>query len=81
MNYGNIKFYDIANGEGVRVSLFVSGCTNKCIGCFNPEAQDFEYGKLYTPSISEQILEQISKDYIAGLSILGGDPMCQGDAG
>ena len=81
MNYGNIKFYDIANGEGVRVSLFVSGCTNKCIGCFNPEAQDFEYGKLYTPSVSEQILEQISKDYIAGLSILGGDPMCQGDAG
>lgn len=81
MNYGNIKFYDIANGEGIRVSLFVSGCTNKCIGCFNPEAQDFEYGKLYTHATEREILSQISKEYISGLSILGGDPMCQDNAG
>lgn len=81
MNYGNIKFYDIANGEGIRTSLFVSGCTNHCPGCFNIEAQDFNYGQLYTPLTQDAILDQISKPYIAGLSILGGDPLCQGDAG
>lgn len=81
MNYADINLCDTANGEGIRVSLFVSGCTNKCIGCFNPEAQDFEYGQLYTPATERQILNQISKEYISGLSILGGDPMCQGDAG
>lgn len=77
MNYGNIKFYDIANGEGIRTSLFVSGCTNHCQGCFNEEAQDFNYGQLYTIETERIILEQISKPYIAGLSILGGDPLCQ----
>lgn len=77
MNYGNIKFYDIANGEGIRTSLFVSGCTNHCQGCFNEEAQDFNYGQLYTSETEQTILEQISKPYIAGLSILGGDPLCQ----
>ena len=77
MNYGNIKFYDIANGEGIRTSLFVSGCTNHCQGCFNKEAQDFNYGQLYTTETERVILEQISKPYIAGLSILGGDPLCQ----
>ena len=77
MNYGNIKFYDIANGEGIRTSLFVSGCTNHCRGCFNEEAQDFNYGQLYTPETEQTILKQISKPYIAGLSILGGDPLCQ----
>lgn len=81
MNYGEIKLYDIANGEGVRVSLFVSGCTNHCPGCFNQEAQDFNYGQLYTPFTEQYILDQVSKPYIAGLSILGGDPMCQSDAG
>lgn len=81
MNYGNIKFYDIANGEGIRTSLFVSGCTNHCQGCFNEEAQDFNYGQLYTPETEQTILEQISKSYIAGLSILGGDPLCQNNAG
>lgn len=81
MNYGNIKFYDIANGEGIRTSLFVSGCTNRCQGCFNEEAQDFNYGQLYTPKTKQTILEQISKPYVAGLSILGGDPLCQNNAG
>lgn len=77
MNYGNIKFYDIANGEGIRTSLFVSGCTNHCQGCFNEEAQDFNYGQLYTPETEQTILKQIAKPYVAGLSLLGGDPMCQ----
>lgn len=81
MNYGNIKFYDIANGEGIRTSLFVSGCTNHCQGCFNEEAQDFNYGQLYTAETKRAILKQISKPYVAGLSILGGDPMCQDNNG
>ena len=77
MNYGNIKFYDIANGEGIRTSLFVSGCPIHCPGCFNQEAQDYNYGQPYTSETEQTILEQVSKPYIAGLSILGGDPMCQ----
>lgn len=77
MNYGNIKFYDIANGEGIRTSLFVSGCPIHCPGCFNREAQDYNYGQPYTNQTHNTILEQISKPYIAGLSLLGGDPMCQ----
>lgn len=77
MNYGNIKFYDIANGEGIRTSLFVSGCPIHCPGCFNQEAQDYNYGQPYTNQTHDTILEQISKPYIAGLSLLGGDPMCQ----
>lgn len=81
MNYGNIKFHDIANGEGIRTSLFVSGCTNHCPGCFNQEAQDYNYGQPYTPETEQTILEQVSKPYIAGLSILGGDPMCQNNIG
>ena len=81
MNYGNIKFYDIANGEGIRTSLFVSGCTNHCQGCFNEEAQDFNYGQLYTHETEQAILEQISKPYVAGLSILGGEPLCQNNTG
>lgn len=77
MNYGNIKFYDIANGEGIRTSLFVSGCPIHCPGCFNQEAQDYNYGQPYTNQTHNTILEQINKPYIAGLSLLGGDPMCQ----
>ena len=77
MNYGNIKFYDIANGEGIRTSLFVSGCPIHCPGCFNQEAQDYNYGQSYTNQTHNTILKQISKPYIAGLSLLGGDPMCQ----
>lgn len=81
MNYGNIKFYDIANGEGIRTSLFVSGCTNHCQGCFNEEAQDFNYGQPYTHETEQTVLKQVSKPYVAGLSILGGDPLCQNNAG
>lgn len=81
MNYAKIRNYDIANGEGVRTSLFVSGCTNHCQGCFNEEAQDFNYGLPYTPETEQTILKQISKPYVAGLSILGGDPLCQNNSG
>lgn len=74
MFYANIKKYDVANGVGVRVSLFVSGCTHHCKGCFNAEAWDFSYGKPYTEETEEEILDALNKDYIAGLSLLGGEP-------
>ena len=81
MNYGRIIKYDVANGEGVRTSLFVSGCTNHCPGCFNQEAQDFNYGKLYTQDTENILLDCIKQPYVSGLSILGGDPLCQDDMG
>lgn len=74
MNYGEIKKCDIANGEGVRVSLFVSGCTHHCPGCFNRETWDFDYGKPYTDETEEEILSALAPDYIDGLSLLGGEP-------
>jgi anaerobic ribonucleoside-triphosphate reductase activating protein len=74
MNYGEIKNYDIANGEGVRVSLFVSGCTHHCKNCFNPETWSFEYGKPFTKETKDYIIECLSPDYIDGLSLLGGEP-------
>ena len=74
MNYGNIKKFDIADGEGVRVSLFVSGCTNKCPGCFQPETWDFHYGQPYTQATEDEILEALGKEYIQGLTMLGGEP-------
>lgn len=74
MNYGEIKNYDIANGEGVRVSLFVSGCTHHCKNCFNPETWNFEYGKPFTKETEDYIIECLSPDYIDGLSLLGGEP-------
>lgn len=74
MRYGKINKTDIANGPGVRVSLFVSGCRNRCKGCFNPETWSFDYGDPFTMRTIEEILEALSPDYIAGLSILGGDP-------
>lgn len=74
MNYGEIKKYDIADGEGVRVSLFVSGCTHHCKGCFNPETWDFNYGKPFTEEIREDILKSLEPYYIAGLTLLGGEP-------
>ena len=73
MNYGEIKKYDIANGEGVRVSLFVSGCTHHCPGCFNQETWDFGFGKPYTEETEREILEALAPGYIAGLSLLGGE--------
>ena len=74
MNYGEIKNYDIANGLGVRVSLFVSGCTHHCEGCFNPQTWDFSYGKPFTQQTTDELLEMLSPDYIDGLSLLGGEP-------
>lgn len=75
MNYAKIKYFDIANGPGIRTSLFVSGCSNHCKGCFNPETWDFNYGKEFTDETIEEILNSIDNDYCAGLSILGGDPL------
>lgn len=74
MNYADIKQYDVANGTGVRVSLFVSGCTHRCKECFNKEAWDFSYGKPYTGKQIEQILKYLQPSYVAGLSLLGGEP-------
>ncbi len=74
MNYAAIKWADVANGPGVRVSLFVSGCTHRCPGCFNEEAQDFGYGKPFTQAEEEQILQTLAPAHIKGLSLLGGEP-------
>lgn len=74
MNYGTIKEYDIANGQGVRISLFVSGCTNHCPYCFQPETWDFDYGQPYTKETEKKILDFLQNDFIQGLSLLGGDP-------
>ena len=75
MYYGEIKNCDIANGQGVRVTLFVSGCTNKCKGCFQPQTWDFTYGKPFTAETEEYILKLLSPDFINGLTLLGGEPM------
>lgn len=74
MYYGEIKKCDIANGEGVRVSLFVSGCTHHCPGCFNQDTWDFTYGEEYTEDTEQEIIEALKPDYINGLSLLGGEP-------
>lgn len=74
MYYGEIKKCDIANGEGVRVSLFVSGCTHHCPGCFNQDTWDFAYGEEYTEDTEQEIIEALKPDYINGLSLLGGEP-------
>ena len=75
MNYGEIKKVDIANGEGVRVSLFVSGCTHHCKDCFNPEAWDFDYGQPFDKPVRNEVFASCKPDYITGLSLLGGEPM------
>lgn len=74
MNYAEIKYYDIANGEGVRVSLFVSGCRRHCRGCFNEIAWSFSYGDPFGRDTEEKIIAALRPDYIQGLSLLGGDP-------
>ncbi len=74
MNYGEIKNCDIADGIGVRVTLFVSGCTNRCPGCFQPETWDFDYGEPFTAETEQRILEMLAPVYINGLTLLGGDP-------
>ena len=74
MYYGEIKDCDIANGEGVRISLFVSGCTNHCEHCFQPQTWDFEYGKPFTEETEERLLSLLAPGYINGLTLLGGEP-------
>ena len=74
MNYAQIKNNDIANGPGIRVSLFVSGCTHRCPGCFNQEAWDFDYGKPFTQETIDLILGMLAPDRIRGLTLLGGEP-------
>ena len=75
MNYAAIKKTDIANGTGVRVSLFVSGCTHHCKGCFNEETWDFNYGKPFTQDVHSEIIEALNPSYIAGLTLIGGEPL------
>ena len=75
MNYSEIKYFDIANGSGVRTSLFVSGCTHHCKGCFNEMAWDFNSGLEYTTEVEGEIISSLSPSFIKGLSILGGEPM------
>lgn len=75
MHYAKIKKFDIANGVGIRTSVFVSGCSNKCKGCFNQELWDKDYGQEFTDETIKEILDSIDKPYIDGLSILGGDPL------
>lgn len=74
MYYGNIKNCDIADGEGVRVTLFVSGCTNRCPGCFQPQTWDFQYGQPFTKETEDYILDLLAPNYINGLTLLGGEP-------
>lgn len=74
MYYGEIKNCDIANGIGVRVTLFVSGCTNRCEGCFQPETWDFHYGQPFTEQTEEKVLSMLEPGFINGLTLLGGDP-------
>ena len=75
MNYAAIKKCDVANGLGVRVSLFVSGCRRHCRGCFNPEAWSFGFGKPFTKETEEELIKALGPSWIRGLSILGGEPM------
>lgn len=75
MNYATIKEHDTANGTGVRVSLFVSGCTHHCKGCFNQVAWDFNYGEPFTAETEEKLIKLLDRPYIRGLSLLGGEPM------
>ncbi len=75
MNYADIKQYDVANGPGIRISLFVSGCTHHCKGCFNKEAWDFGYGMPFTEQTIEKVLAYMEPPYIKGLTLLGGEPM------
>lgn len=75
MNYAAIKDTDIANGEGVRISLFVSGCTHHCKNCFNKETWDFNFGQEFTEEVQNKLIQMLSPNYITGLTLLGGEPM------
>ena len=74
MYYGELKKCDIANGIGVRVTLFVSGCRNHCPGCFQPQTWDFHYGKPFTQATADEIFAELDKSYVGGLTVLGGEP-------
>ena len=74
MNYAGIKEYDIANGPGIRFSLFVSGCTHHCKGCFNPDTWSFHYGKPFTKETEDYIIRQLGQDCYQGMTLLGGEP-------
>ena len=75
MNYAQIITSDVANGTGCRTSLFVSGCTHHCEGCFNKMTWDFNFGQVFTKEVEDKIIESLKPDYISGLTILGGEPM------
>lgn len=75
MNYGKLNKHDIANGPGVRVSLFVSGCEHHCKGCFNPETWNYHYGRVFTGKTFRTILDELARDSISGLTVLGGEPL------
>lgn len=79
MNYCLLRNCDVANGPGMRVTLFVSGCTNHCPGCFQPETWDFDYGEPFTDDTQHRILEMLRPEYISGLTLLGGDPFEPGN--
>ncbi len=74
MRYAQIRQYDVANGPGIRVSFFVTGCTHNCFNCFNKEYQDFSFGEIWTEDTTREIIAYLSKDQVKGLSILGGEP-------
>lgn len=74
MRFAQIREFDVANGPGIRVSFFVTGCTHSCYNCFNEEYQDFNFGEIWTSRTTEEIVDYLSKDQISGLSILGGEP-------
>lgn len=74
MHFGAVLTADMANGPGIRLSLFVSGCTNQCKGCFQPETWDFHYGKEYTKEVEDYLISEVSQSYYQGLTILGGEP-------
>ncbi len=77
MNYAKIRKFDVSNGPGVRTTLFVTGCTNNCEGCFNKELQDFNYGEKWTKDIEDDFINQVMNPNIVGVNILGGEPMDQ----
>ncbi len=77
MNYAKIRKFDVSNGPGVRATLFVSGCTNNCAGCFNKDLQDFDYGNKWTKEVEDEFIKQIKNPNVVGVNILGGEPMDQ----
>lgn len=77
MNYSGVVEEDIANGPGIRTSIFVSGCPHHCKGCFNEECWNYSYGEEYTDNIRDALIDKVGREYISGLSILGGEPLCE----